>query len=70
MADNKTKKGYQDDAKIDSSDRSELAYAAKDFGGDVTPGAIVVAIHVTKSNSRTKVYNWLQKNWARIRKSK
>ena len=70
MADNKSKKGYQDDAKIDSSDPSELAYAAKDLGCGVTPGAVAVAIHVTKSNSREKVYSWLANNWPRIMRSK
>lgn len=66
--DNKKKQGYQDDAKIDSRDLSELAYRAKKWR--YTAGAIVVAMHVTGSSAARIVKAWLDKNWARILKSK
>ncbi len=68
MKDDKTKQGYQDDAKIDSKDRSELAYRSKAW--KYTIGAILVAIHATKSNSAKIVKKWLDANWLRIKRSK
>lgn len=68
MADNKKLKGYQDDAKIDPKDANELAYIKRKHG--YTAGAVVVAIHVTGSNGRKIVIDWLKKNWSRIQRSK
>lgn len=68
MSDNKLKKGYQDDAKIDPYDANELAYIKRRQGW--TAGNIHVAIHVTGSHSRKVVLTWLKDNWPRIVRSK
>lgn len=68
MADNKSKKGWQDDVKIDPKDPNELAYVRK-FNNTWTPGAVQVAAEVTGSRSRLKILKWLSENWSRIQKA-
>lgn len=68
MSDNKLKKGWQDDVKIDPYDPNELAYIKRKQGW--TAGNIQVAIHETKSHSRKIVLAWLKENWPRISRSK
>lgn len=62
--DNKKKKGYQDDIQIDSKDPGELRYRARRW--NVSTGAILVAMHQTKSRHPALVYYWLWHNWPRI----
>jgi hypothetical protein len=65
--DNKTKKGHQDDAKIDINDPNEVNWILKNYG--LTKGNLAVAMHVTKSVSRKIVLKWLAVNWPRIRRA-
>lgn len=59
MADDKKKKDYRDDSKIDGNDPNEVAYAARQCG--CTSADIKRAI-ATVGNSRAKVYEWIRRN--------
>lgn len=64
MSDDKSKKDYRDDSRIDVNDRNEVDYVTRKHG--YTEGNIQVAIHATKSTSRKKIIDWLDRNWKRI----
>lgn len=68
MSDNKLLKGKQDDIRINLHESYELQYIKRKHG--YTTGAVLVAMHVTKSIMRSKVIAWLDANWSRIMKSK
>jgi hypothetical protein len=56
MADDKNRQDGRDDSKIDSSDRSEIQYAAEQFG--VTPDELREAIKAV-GNGRENVKQYL-----------
>lgn len=57
--DNKSKKDYRDRSKIDMNDPNEVAYAMRVWG--CTKQELEEAVRATKSNSRKKIYNYLQR---------
>ena len=60
MADDKSKKGYQDRSKINTKETYEVSYWTKKW--DITPQQLTGAIRATDSTSVKKVEEYLKKN--------
>lgn len=60
MSDNKKKKGYQDDAKVDTKDPNEMAYRKKQWG--VSTQQITGAVKAVGSSGVKKIEKYLKDN--------